>query len=194
MLHDKREEKQQTFQRRPSFYFYIHIFWFFFSDGEWISWPILTSIFVVFGICKREHSGLPPRKNTTAPRRIMKMLTAVSVKEKQGAGLSYSNHNLWRHDAPSHLTFERNDEIRTGYAPETESRTWSSRLYCDGGFHHYICRFVFHYCLMVCSKLAKKYEAAKDSRSHFVHTFQAPFTSRSHFAHKTHLPLYQSWD
>lgn len=37
MLHDKREEKQQTFQRRPSFYFYIHIFWFFFSNGERIS-------------------------------------------------------------------------------------------------------------------------------------------------------------
>ena len=37
---------------------------------------------------------IPPRKNTTAPRRIMKMPTAVSVKEKQGAGLSYSNHNL----------------------------------------------------------------------------------------------------
>ena len=34
--------------------------------------------------------------------------------------------------APSHLTFERNDGIRTGYAPEAESRTWSSRLYCDG--------------------------------------------------------------
>ena len=47
-----------------------------------------------FGICKREHSGLPQKKNTTAPRRIMKMPTAVSVKEKQGAGLSYSNHNL----------------------------------------------------------------------------------------------------
>ena len=34
--------------------------------------------------------------------------------------------------APSHLTFERNDGIRTGYAPEAKSRTWSSRLYCDG--------------------------------------------------------------
>ena len=47
----------------------------------------MTSISVVFGICKREHSGLPPRKNTTAPRRIMKMPTAVSVRESRAPGL-----------------------------------------------------------------------------------------------------------
>lgn len=60
-------------------------------------------------------------------------------------------------------------------------------------FHHYILSVSFSL-LKVCAKLAKQDEAAKDSRSHFVHTFQAPFTSRSHFAHKTHLPLYQSVD
>ena len=61
-------------------------------------------------------------------------------------------------------------------------------------FHHYILSICLSPLLMVCPKLAKKDEAAKDSRSHFVHTFQAPFTSRSHFAHKTHLPLCQSVD
>ena len=129
----------------------------------------------------------------TAPRCVIKTHVAVQ-KEKIGRRAIIYTIISRCSDAHSHLIFERNDGIRTGYAPETKSRTWSSRLYCDGGFHHYICRFVFHYCLMVCSKLAKKYEAAKDSRSHFVHTFQAPFTSRSHFTHKTHLPLYQSVD
>ena len=36
---------------------------------------------------------------------------------------------------------------------------------------------------MVCSKLAKKYEAAKDSRSHFVHTLFTLFKRHSHPVH-----------
>ena len=59
----------------------------FLSNGERVSWAILTCIFVGFGIWKREHSGLPSKKNTTAPRRIMKMPTAVSVRESRAPGL-----------------------------------------------------------------------------------------------------------
>lgn len=43
-------------------------------------------------------------------------------------------------------------------------------------FHHYILSICLSPLLMVCPKLAKKDEAAKNSRYHFVHTFQAPFT------------------
>ena len=109
----------------------------------------------------------------------MKMLTAVSVKEKQGAGLSYSNHNLWRHDAPSHLTFERNDGIRTGYAPETESRTWSSRVYCDGD----IPSLYMSVCLSLLLNGLLKISEKIWSRQGFS------FTLCSHFSSAIHIPF-----
>ena len=127
----------------------------------------------------------------TAPRCVIKTHVAVQ-KEKIGRRAIIYTIISRCSDAHSHLIFERNDGIRTGYAPEAESRTWSSRLYCDGDIPPLYP--VSLSLLKVCAKLAKQDEAAKDSRSHFVHTFQAPFTSRSHFAQKTHLPLYQSVD
>ena len=52
-------------------------------------------------------------------------------------------------DAHSHLIFERNDGIRTGYAPEAESRTWSSRLlffYLAAKVKNYRIKFqIFHF-------------------------------------------------
>ena len=109
----------------------------------------------------------------------MKMLTAVSVKEKQGAGLSYSNHNLWRHDAPSHLTFERNDGIRTGYAPEAESRTWSSRLYCDGDIPPLYPVYLSFTIINGLPKISEK----RWSRQGFS------FTLCSHFSSAIHIPF-----
>ena len=154
----------------------------------------MTCIFVGFGIWKREHSGLPSKKNTTAPRRIMKMPTAVSVRESRAPGLVILTIIS---DATTPLLISLSREMT-----ELELDTLPKRKAARGAvvyivmviFHHYILSICLSPLLMVCPKLAKKDEAAKDSRSHFVHTFQAPFTSRSHFTHKTHLPLYQSGD
>ena len=154
----------------------------------------MTCIFVGFGIWKRKHSGLPSKKNTTAPRRIIKMPTAVSVRESRAPGLVILTIIS---DATTPLLISLSREMT-----ELELDTLPKRKAARGAvvyivmviFHHYILSICLSLLLMVCPKLAKKDEAAKDSRSHFVHTFQAPFTSRSHFAHKTHLPLCQSVD
>ena len=63
----------------------------------------------------------------TAPRCVIKTHVAVQ-KEKIGRRAIIYTIISRCSDAHSHLIFERNDGIRTGYAPEAESRTWSSRL------------------------------------------------------------------
>lgn len=47
-----------------------------------------------FGICKREHSGLPPQKEHDRPASHHEDADGRQRERKQGAGLSYSNHNL----------------------------------------------------------------------------------------------------
>ena len=63
----------------------------------------------------------------TAPRCVIKTHVAVQ-KEKIGRRAIIYTIISRCSDAHSHLIFKRNDGIRTGYAPETESRTWGSRL------------------------------------------------------------------
>ena len=122
------------------------------------------------------------------------MPTAVSVRESRAPGLVILTIIS---DATTPLLISLSREMT-----ELELDTLPKRKAARGAvvyivmviFHHYILSVCLSLLLKVCAKLAKQDEAAKDSRSHFVHTFQAPFTSRSHFTHKTHLPLYQSGD
>ena len=139
----------------------------------------MTCIFVGFGIWKREHSGLPPRKNTTAPRRIIKMPTAVSVRESRAPGLVILTIIS---DATTPLLISLSREMT-----ELELDTLPKRKAARGAvvyivmviFHHYILSICLSPLLMVCPKLAKKMKPPRI----LVHTLFTLFKRRSHPVH-----------
>ena len=146
---------------------------------ERISWPILTCIFVGFGIWKREHSGLPPRKNTTAPRRIIKMPTAVSVRESRAPGLVILTIIS---DTTTPLLISLSREMT-----ELELDTLPKRKAARGAVVYIVMVIFHHYILSVCLSLLLngllKISEKRWSRQGFS------FTLCSHFSSAIHIPF-----